>query len=72
MQPDGFRLEIDRDRCQGHARCAALAPTLFSVDDEGNGLVLDAGTISIDLLDKAYLARSNCPELAIKITEQEI
>jgi ferredoxin len=69
MPAESFRLEIDRGRCQGHARCAALAPEIFSVDDEGNGLVLIDGPISIDLLDKAYLASSNCPELAIKITE---
>jgi ferredoxin len=71
MTAESFRLEIDRDRCQGHARCAALAPALFSVDDEGNGLVLVAGPISSELLDEAYLARSNCPELAIRITEEE-
>ncbi len=71
MMAESFRLEIDRERCQGHARCAALAPVLFSVDDEGNGLVLIDGPISIDLLGKAFLARSNCPELAIKITEED-
>ncbi len=70
MPPESFRLEIDRDRCQGHARCVAWAPEMFSIDDEGNGLVLHDGSISAGLLDKAYLARSNCPELAIKITEE--
>ncbi len=71
MKTEKFRLEIDRNLCQGHARCAALAPALFSVDEEGNGLVLVDGPIAIEFLDAAYLARSNCPELAIKITEEE-
>ena len=71
QMPNTFRVEIDRNRCQGHARCAALAPEIFSVDDEGNGQVLHDGPISSDLLDQANLARNNCPEIAIRIVEQD-
>lgn len=70
MPAENFRVEIDHDRCQGHARCAALASAIFSVNDDGYGVVLIDGAIPVELLDKAYLAQSNCPETAIKITEQ--
>ena len=28
-----MKVKVDRERCQGHARCAALAPELFALDD---------------------------------------
>lgn len=66
-----FRLSIDHDRCQGHARCVALAPVLFGVDESGSGQVCSDAPIPDDLLDKAHLALSNCPEGAIIIAEDE-
>jgi ferredoxin len=63
------RLELDPNRCQGHARCAVLAPELFGVDEIGNGRLLGDGVVPSDLFEKAYLAQSNCPEAAIKIIE---
>ena len=32
-------LRIDSRLCQGHARCAALAPELFDLDENGFGIV---------------------------------
>ena len=32
-----LRVRVDRERCQGHARCFALAPELFELDEFGNG-----------------------------------
>ena len=34
---DGYAYRIDRVRCQGHARCVALAPEIFEADALGNG-----------------------------------
>src|SRR5262245_48430622 len=31
-----MKIEVDRNRCEGHAMCEAVAPDLFSVDDDGN------------------------------------
>lgn len=69
MTQQTCRVEVDEHRCQGHARCAVLAPELFGMDEIGNGRVLGDGTIPAHLIEKAYLAQSNCPELAIKIIE---
>jgi ferredoxin len=62
-----MRVSIDRGLCQGHARCAALVPELFDIDDEGYGVVrpgcehVPAGDL------QALLAVDNCPEQAIKL-----
>ena len=60
-----MRVAIDPERCQGHARCHALAPELFEVDDYGTSSVIGDGTVGPGLEDKARLAISNCPEFAI-------
>jgi ferredoxin len=65
-----LRVHVDPDRCQGHARCAALAPELFQLDKLGNGREIGDGIVRPGLEDKASLAASNCPELAITIDEE--
>jgi ferredoxin len=63
------KVKVDRERCQGHARCAALAPELFVLDELGNAREAGNGTVPPVLVEKAYLAKANCPELAIDIEE---
>jgi ferredoxin len=65
-----IRLHVDPDKCQGHSRCKALAPELFELDQYGNAHEIGDGTVPEPLVDKAYLAKSNCPELAIDIIEE--
>jgi len=64
-----LKLRVDPEKCQGHSRCKSLAPELFQLDEFGNAHEIGDGTVPPGLEDKAYLARSNCPELAIDITE---
>lgn len=64
------RLRVDHDKCQGHSRCKALAPELFNLDEFGNAHEIGDGTVPEALVEKAYLAKSNCPELAIDIIEE--
>ena len=67
----GLKVKVDPDKCQGHARCAALAPELFVLDELGNAREAGDGTVPEALIEKAYLAKSNCPELAIEIIEDQ-
>ena len=60
-----MKIRIDPDRCQGHARCFALAPELFAVDDYGQGSVI-VDEVPMALEDRADLAIANCPEYAIE------
>ena len=62
-------VRVDPDKCQGHARCNALAPELFQLDEfghAGEGLLVCTQPYQIE---KAYVARANCPENAIVLTE---
>lgn len=65
-----MRLRVDPLKCQGHARCFALVPELFEVDDYGMSSVKGDGTVPAALEERARLAIANCPEFAIEeITE---
>ena len=58
------------ERCQGHARCVAIAPELFELDELGNAHARLHGLVPKGLEAKAWLAKANCPELALDILEQ--
>ena len=64
-----LKVKVDPARCQGHARCAALAPELFALDALGNAHEIGDGRVPGALVEKAYLAKANCPELAIEVIE---
>ena len=64
-----MHVHVDRERCQGHNRCYALAPELFDVDDLGNSFELNDGVVPPGLEEKARLAVANCPECAISMSE---
>jgi ferredoxin len=57
------------ERRQGHARCVAIAPELFELDELGNAHERLHGLVPKGLEDRAWLAKANCPELALEILE---
>jgi ferredoxin len=65
-----LKVRVQTTRCQGHARCAAVAPELFRLDELGDSRPIGDGTIPQGLEDKARLASANCPEIAIDIIEE--
>src|SRR5579863_848081 len=65
-----LRVRVDQDKCQGHARCKSLAPELFELDGFGNAREIGDGTVPKGLEDKAWLAQTNCPEIAIEVIEE--
>ncbi len=66
-----LRIRVDQDKCQGHARCKSLAPELFELDTYGNAHEVGDGAVPEGLADKAQLAQSNCPEIAIELIIEE-
>ncbi len=60
-----MKIVIDPAKCQGHARCYALSPELFDVDDYGQASVRIEGEVPEALVEVARLAIANCPEFAI-------
>ena len=65
------RIVIDTERCTGHGRCYTLAPTVFSDDDDGYGVVIGDGTVTADQLEDARRAVLACPERAITIEGEQ-
>jgi ferredoxin len=63
------KVTVNAERCQGHARCHALAPEIFDVDDYGQSTVRGDGTVLTEFVDRVRLAVANCPELAIALDE---
>lgn len=61
-----MRILVQHHKCQGHARCAAMAPDLFVLDDEGYVL---PGDIAVDEADekRAWRGAKSCPERALEI-----
>ena len=65
-----LRVRVDSDRCQGHNRCCSIAPELFEADDLGNSRVKGDGVVPAALEAKARLAVANCPEHAVRLTNE--
>ena len=70
-KPGLLRVHIDRERCQGHARCVAVASELFQLDAFGNAHEIGDGIVPPDLEVKVRRAAADCPELAIAIIEKQ-
>jgi ferredoxin len=60
------RINVDPQRCQGHALCAATAPDLFDLDEHGYAIVADEFGPD-DHTTAAEAAAAACPEQAIEI-----
>jgi len=67
--PKTLRVRVESDRCQGHNRCCSLAPELFEPDDLGNARVKGEGIVPAALEAKARLAVANCPEHAVRLSQ---
>jgi len=65
-----LRVRVESERCQGHNRCCSLAPELFEADELGNARVKGDGAVSVALEAKARLALANCPEHAVRLTQE--
>jgi ferredoxin len=63
-----MRIKVREGACQGHARCAALAPDIFKLDDVGFILPDD---IEVPPGQEAIARRGAraCPERALVVEE---
>ena len=66
---DSVRIEVDRNRCEGHAMCEAVAPDFFSVDDEGN-LIVFADNVAPGDQAQVQDAVLTCPVAALKLIQE--
>jgi ferredoxin len=63
-----MHVTVDRAKCQGHARCFAICPEVFELDDVGYAI---ANHVSVPpaLEEAARRAVDACPEYAIEAEE---
>ncbi|MET7773442.1 ferredoxin [Nocardia sp. NPDC005366] len=61
-----MKLSIDTTKCSGHARCFAVAPEVFDLDDDGFALPIDR-EVSEPLDGDVAAGIAACPERAISI-----
>jgi ferredoxin len=62
-----MRVTVDTVKCQGHGRCAIIAPDVFDVDDLGKSLVL-LEQCPEEFRAAAEEAAFSCPETAITVS----
>ncbi|MFC4943185.1 ferredoxin [Pseudonocardia sp. GCM10023141] len=62
-----MRIEVDRDRCEGHGLCEAAAPGHLHLDDDGE-LIIDRPDISDGERESATMATRVCPVAALRLT----
>jgi ferredoxin len=70
-EPGLLRVQVGHERCQGHARCVAVASELFQLAAFGNAHEIGDGIVPPDLAAKVRLAAADCPELTIAIIEKQ-
>jgi ferredoxin len=63
-----MKIHVDHNKCTGHARCAAKAPHIFVLNDEGFNHMSDF-EVAAGQEKEAVLGARSCPEQAITVIE---
>lgn len=63
-----MKVKVDVRKCQGHALCAAKAPEIFVLNDDGYNETPET-IVPEGMEEKAKLGAESCPEGAIAIEE---
>ncbi len=63
-----MRIVVDRDRCEGNARCVRLAPTVFRTDEQDRLEVLQPEP-GPELRTAVEAAVARCPRQALMIDD---
>lgn len=60
------RIEVDRDRCEGHGLCEQTAPQVYRLDDEGEVELL-LQEVPPELRARAEAGARVCPVAALRV-----
>ncbi len=63
-----MKASVDPAKCQGHARCFAIAPEVFQQDESGYAFTT-GDDVPAELEEKVWEAELNCPERAISVSD---
>ena len=67
MDGPSLTLITKAERCSGHARCNALAPALFELDERGYIALPARLAVPADLEAAARLGADSCPERVFEL-----
>ena len=63
-----MKIRVIEGKCSGHARCAAVAPDIFTLNDDGY-LEMRETAIGPEQEERARRGARACPERAIEVIE---
>ncbi|WP_299950501.1 ferredoxin [uncultured Modestobacter sp.] len=63
-----MKIHVKQIECAGHGQCAALAPEVYELDDDGFCAVEDLD-VPAEHEDAAALGAASCPAQAIEVIE---
>ncbi len=66
-----MRVQVDSQRCMGHGMCYALAPEVFSINEDTGFNEMGEFEITEEQRDGAARGVSACPEHAIALLQTE-
>jgi ferredoxin len=66
MWRSAVQLAVDNSKCQGHARCNAVAPEVFELDELGY-VATPSGEVPPHLEELARKGAAACPERALSV-----
>jgi ferredoxin len=61
-----MRIYVDNEICQGHGRCFAVAPDVFTLDSLGYVALAGEVAVPLELEDQAREGVAACPEGALR------
>lgn len=64
-----MKIRINKSACVGNARCAAVAPDLFPLDDDGY-IAVEEIDVPLGMEEQARKGAKACPERIIIIEEE--
>jgi len=64
--PHAVRIHVDHDKCVGSRICVAIAPKVFTLDQNGQALIADPAG---NTLEDIRAAAEGCPVSAITIED---
>jgi ferredoxin len=65
-----MRIKVDKGRCAGHARCAATAPDIYQLDDNGY-IDMESFEVRPGEEERAKRGARACPERALRVETED-
>jgi ferredoxin len=60
-----MKIQVDRNKCEGHGLCEQVAPAVYQLDDEGELILNYEETVPENLEGQAQSGARSCPVAAL-------